>query len=72
MAVRPCLRALREARVLPSSVTGPRERAPLRREASIWAGERAAGMAVVRWVVGGQAKDDSRVRIVCLFSLLEG
>ncbi len=48
MAVRPCLSALREARALPSSVTGPRERAPLRREASIWAGERAAGMAVVR------------------------
>ena len=56
MAVRPCLSALREARALPSSVTGPRERAPLRREASIWAGERAAGMAVVRRVAAYRDK----------------
>lgn len=42
------VRALREALALPSCVTGPLERAPLRREASIWAGERVAGMAVVR------------------------
>jgi hypothetical protein len=45
-AVRPWVTAFRDERALPSSVTGPRERAPLRRAASTWAGERAvAGMA---------------------------
>ena len=54
-AARPCLRALREERALPSAVTGPRERAPLRRAASIWAGQRGraavAGMIGVRRIV---------------------
>jgi hypothetical protein len=42
------LSALREVLAFPSSVTGPRERAPLRREASIWAGVRGDGIAYVR------------------------
>ena len=48
--------ALREARALPSNVTGPRERAPVLREASIWAGlrGRGSGMAVVRRVAIGR------------------
>ena len=33
-AVRPCVVALREDRVLPADVTGPRDFAPFRREAA--------------------------------------
>ena len=53
-AARPYFSALRELRALPSAVAGPRERAPLRRAASIWAGERGrravAGMVGVQWM----------------------
>ena len=40
--------ALRAARVLPAAVTGPRERAPLVREAADWAGPGLAGMSGLR------------------------
>jgi hypothetical protein len=43
MAARPCFSALAEERRLPFGVTGPRERTPLRREASTWAGLRGRG-----------------------------
>jgi hypothetical protein len=35
---------------LPSGVTGPRDLAPLAREAAIWAAERGLGFGVVVWV----------------------
>ena len=39
-AKRPCLMLFWDERRLPSGVTGPRERAPLARDAAIWAGVR--------------------------------
>jgi hypothetical protein len=37
--------ALRAALALPSGMAGPRERLPLEREAAVWAGVGASGMA---------------------------